>query len=328
MKKKIIVTVGPSIMDKHGIKAFVELGDFIYRINGAHGSIAFISNYVDRIRQSFPEAKILIDMPGNKIRLNNIERPITFKYGDKINLSRNNFNCSEFFPAVESDMRFSTNDGQDSFVVKYCDGDNIRFKSLSDGVLINNKGFTASGLNKSLPFLFEKDKQLLELMRLKSIDYAGLSFVRSLEDILSAEKISPSQKFMVKVETKAAIKDLDRILSHSDFIIIDRGDLSLDVGYEYVPYYIDYILKCKKKHNKIFIATQFLKFMETHPAPLLSEVNDLYNAFKKNIEGIQLSEETAIGHFPIECLKLIGKIMDSIYSQEKKDKLNVICNLN
>ena len=299
---------------------------FIYRINGAHGSLEFISKSIDRIRSILPNAKILIDLPGNKIRLNNIEKPIAIKYGDEINLSREHFNCSDFFDLVKNHMEFFTNEGQDTLLVIKHDRKSIQFKSLSNGVLLNNKGFTATGINKSLPFLFEKDKQLLQLIHLKSIDYAGLSFTRTYKDILTAKEYAGfNQQFMVKVETRDAIGDLKDIFSHSEYILIDRGDLSLEVGVENVPYYIDYVLKNKMAHNKIFIATQFLKFMETHPVPLLSEINDIYNTLQKDIEGIQLSEETAIGHFPVECLQVVSKIMDIIYSSNTRNKLNEIC---
>ena len=115
-----------------------------------------------------------------------------------------------------------------------------------------------------------------------------------------------------KVETLSAVKNIDEILINNDYILVDRGDLSTDVGLEKVPIFQNYIIQKANEHKKgFFLATQFLKNMELNPIPTIAEINDLYHTFSlPNISGIQLSEETAVGKFPRECLEIINLMID------------------
>lgn len=107
-------------------------------------------------------------------------------------------------------------------------------------------------------------------------------------------------------------------MKFTDRILIDRGDLSSEVSLLRLPYYQDLIIrKAKSKNVHVFLATQILKNMQTKPVPLIAEVIDLYNTLKKGIHGIQLSEETAIGDFPFECIGLISDMLKMV----KKEKL-------
>ena len=100
-----------------------------------------------------------------------------------------------------------------------------------------------------------------------------------------------------------------------EFILIDRGDLSTEIGIEKIPAYQRFIVnKALFCNKKVFLATQFLKSMELNPIPTIPEVIDLYNTLSSGIYGVQMSEETAIGQHPKECLDIIIKLMDEIDS--------------
>lgn len=120
------------------------------------------------------------------------------------------------------------------------------------------------------------------------------------------------------METKAAVDNLDQILQSVDHILVDRGDLSTEIGLEKVPSYQRFIVKKTLFYNKrVFLVTQFLKNMEDKPVPTIAEIVDMYNSLKMGIYGIQLSEETAIGKYPKECLKIIERMIQEVGSEVK-----------
>lgn len=315
--KKVIVTVGPSIVNGCGIKQIDGLGNYIYRINASHGELHHIESYIKYIRSEISNAAIMLDLPGNKIRTKNIEDPIVFTTNEILTLHAEQFNFPSFFRYLKKGMIMTANDGLNRFEVIDVNSSQIKVKALEEGNLKNNKGFHANGISSSLPFLFEKDIQLIELAKSNSLSYVALSFVRYTEDVKEAQsllgKSSPVQ-LICKIETKMALENLDSLLPAASLILIDRGDLSADIGLKNVPHAIEMILgKTREHRNKVFIATQFLKFMETHPIPLLSETSDLYNTLQLDIEGIQLSEETAVGKNPIGCLNFINSVWHTLH---------------
>jgi len=232
--KTVIVTVGPAILDFERLK-IVHLPHYIYRINGAYGTIADIDRQVFLLRQSVQNPAILLDLPGNKIR------------------------------------------------------------------------------EPNMPFLFERDRQILKLANTLKVDFVGLSYVRDVKDIEQGWWLAErGVEIIVKIETKLALENLDQIVSHRDayYFLLDRGDLAAEIGIEAVPKAQKHIIERVTLNNKkIFLATQFLKFMEVNAVPTIAEVNDLYNTLKLGVAGIQLSEETAVGRFPQKCLDLVNSFL-------------------
>jgi pyruvate kinase len=200
------------------------------------------------------------------------------------------------------------------FIVENVNEKEISFLSKSDGCLLLNNGFHIKKIYEKLPFLFQKDNDLIELSNKYKISYIGLSFVRNDDDVDEAKKLIDSDiKLISKIETRLAVDNINNILKKVDYILIDRGDLSADIGLEKLPAYQRFIIEKANFHNKkIFLATQFLKNMEDKPIPTIAEVIDMYNSFKMGIYGIQLSEETAIGKYPRECLEMIKTIIKEI----------------
>ena len=154
------------------------------------------------------------------------------------------------------------------------------------------------------------------------LDFVGLSFVRSIEDIKLKKLINTGIGVIPKVETLSAVKNIDDILKNNGSILVDRGDLSTDVGLENIPVFQEYIIKKANLFGTdVYLATQFLKSMEKKPIPTIAEVNDLFNTFKRfKVKGIQLSEETAVGAYPQACLDWIKLVMEKAnenYSMQK-----------
>ena len=316
--KKIIATVGPSLLHKVPITS-VHNERNIYRINGAHGSINDIEEYILTILEQVPTAEILMDLPGNKVRTANLGEPIKITKGEIFELGFEQSNYTEFYSHLTIGDIVWANDSIFEFSVHSIDSDRrvISFLSKSSGDLYNNKGMHVRGIHEDIPFLFNKDKALIDLANKYQLSFVGLSFVRHGADIREAKAlIDKNIKIISKVETKSAVDHLTEILQEVEFILIDRGDLSTEVGIEKIPAYQQFIVKKALYHNiKVFLATQFLKSMEVNPVPTIPEVIDLHNTLCSGIYGVQMSEETAIGQYPTECLDTIVKTMDEIEGQ-------------
>ncbi len=317
--KRIIATVGPSLLNDIPLTE-VHNPRNIYRINGAHGSIDDIENYICEIRTQVSDSEILMDLPGNKVRTANVDKAIAIKTGEFFELGFHQTNYPDFYSLLNKGNVVWANDSTFEFTVDSIDIKQkvIRFLSKSTGYLENNKGLHVRGIHDDMPFLFQKDEELIELANKHKLNYVGLSFVRNEQDILQAKDfINHGIKIISKVETKAAVVNLIAILKEVDFILVDRGDLSTEVGIEKIPAYQAHILnKALYFNKKVFLATQFLKNMETNPIPTIPEVIDLYNTLQMGIYGIQMSEETAVGKYPKECLEMIAKLMDEIELKE------------
>ncbi len=313
--KKIIVTVGPSLGNKVSIRE-VHSENIIYRINGALGDTHTIEENILKIKNQINDAKILLDLPGNKIRVTNLEYGfIEVESGKEFDVYFHQFNFKEFYKYIKVGDIILANDSIFKFEVVCIDKKNkkIKFKSYSSGRLLNNKGFHIKGINNRLPFLFERDFQLIELVNRYKLDFVGLSFVRDEKDIKLAKNLINNSQIIAKVETKKAVENLNNILNEVDYILIDRGDLSTEVGLFKIPVIQEQIIKKTLFFNKkIFLATQILKSMESTPIPTFPEIIDLYNAINKGIYGVQLSEETAIGDYPKKCLNVIKKILGEV----------------
>ncbi len=317
--KKIIATVGPALLHATPLKD-VHTDKNIYRINGAHGSIEDIEKYILEIRSQASDAKILMDLPGNKVRTANFENGyIDIEKDKEFSISFNQTNYQEFFQHLKVGADVWANDSIFRFSVKAIDIETakITFLSHSTGRLLNNKGMHVRGIHENIPFLFSKDKKLINLANKHKLDFVGLSFVRNAKDIKIAKKLIKHSEIISKVETLSAVNNLDEILEEVEYILIDRGDLSTEIGLQKVPSYQRFIIdKALYYNKKVFLATQFLKSMEHNPLPTIAETIDLYNTLKSGIYGIQMSEETAVGKYPKECLDVINNMMDEIKSED------------
>ena len=313
--KKVIVTVGPSFIHDNIIRDY-HSDNYIYRINGAHGTIKDIETYITLIRTQVPSAKILVDLPGNKIRTSRLDQPIVLKKNTNFFLSYEQTNFPDYYKYLSEGDIVYANDSIFMFEVKSISNGFIEFTSHSNGILKNNKGMHVRGINEKIPFLFDKDRSLIKLANEYEVAFVGLSFVRHKNDLLEAKRDINNCSIICKIETKLAVKNINELLDANEFFLVDRGDLSTEVGLTQLSYYQRYIMeKAIAKNRSLFLATQFLKNMEENPIPSIAEIIDLVNTMKQGITGIQLSEETAVGKYPIECLKIVKEVLESIENE-------------
>jgi len=307
------VTVGPSLF-KDNLLSKIHKSNFIYRINGAHGSIQAISKTIKDVHAAISNPVLLLDLPGNKVRTAQLEKGIAIESGKKFQLKPEQINYSKFHELLKKGDTVLANDSTFKFTVDEISGGVITFLSHSTGVLGPNKGMHLRGISDRLPFLFQKDSDLIQLANQEKVAFVGLSFVRTAADVREARAlISPTIEIISKIETIRAVENINSILEQVDRILVDRGDLSTEVTIERVASFQRFIIERAHFFNKeVYLATQFLKNMEEKPIPTIAEVIDLYNTLKMGVMGIQLSEETAVGAYPAECLDVIDRVQRTI----------------
>lgn len=312
--KKFILTVGPALLHEVPITE-VHSDKNIYRINGAHGSIADIEGYIEKIRSQVPGAEILMDLPGNKVRTKDVpNNGIELVKGEQFTIPNECFNYPDFYRHLKPGMTAWANDSVFEFEVIAVDDEKITFLSKSDGVLINGKGVHVRGMHKDIPFLFEKDKQLIQVANKYHLEYVGLSFVRSAENVKEAKALlAENVKIISKIETLDAVNDINNILPLVEYILVDRGDLSTDIGIINIPRYQKYIIEKAQYYDvKVFLATQVLKNMELKPIPTIGEIEALYEIYKSGVYGVQMSEETAVGKYVKETVGVLNDMFSSV----------------
>lgn len=312
--KKFILTVGPALLHEVPLKEIHDDRN-IYRINGAHGSIEDIEGYIAEIRSQVPGAAILMDLPGNKVRTRNVpNNGIELVKGEEFSIPSQCFNYPEFYRHLRLGMTAWANDSVYEFEVVSADADRITFLSKSDGVLINGKGVHIRGMHKDIPFLFEKDRELIRVANKYQLEYVGLSFVRSADNVREAKALlSEGIRVISKIETKDAVSDISNILPLVKYILVDRGDLSTDIGIMNIPRYQKYIIEKAQYYDvKVFLATQILKNMESKPIPTIGEVEALYEIYKSGVYGVQMSEETAVGKYVRETVAVLNDMFESV----------------
>lgn len=312
--KKFILTVGPALLHEIPITE-IHSDKNIYRINGAHGSIADIEGYIEKIRSQVPSAAILMDLPGNKVRTKEVpDNGIELVKGEQFTIPNECFNYPDFYRHLKPGMTAWANDSVFEFEVVAVDDEKITFLSKSDGVLINGKGVHVRGMHKDIPFLFEKDKQLIQVANKYHLEYVGLSFVRSAENVKEAKMLlAENIKIISKIETLDAVNDINNILPLVAYILVDRGDLSTDIGIINIPRYQKYIIEKAQYYDvRVFLATQILKNMESKPIPTIGEIEALYEIYKSGVYGVQMSEETAVGKYVKETVAILNDMFSSV----------------
>lgn len=314
--QKIILTVGPALGQKIPLTE-VHTEKNIYRINGAHGSVQEIEQMIQHIRQQIPEAEILLDLPGNKIRTANISEPIEVRAGECFTLRCDQFNYPNYYQHIAPGMVVWANDSVFEFIVEAVSNDQITFLSKSNGLLLNNKGMHVRGIHEHIPYLFEKDRALIALCNQYDLAYIGLSFVRSAANIQEVQNLlHANTKVISKIETLGAVDHLHEILKLVEYILIDRGDLSTEIDLVKVPRFQKYIIDTARYNNvRVFVATQVLKNMEEKPIPTIAEIDALYNLLKMGVYGIQMSEETAVGRYVKECVQMLELMHSEVDSE-------------
>ncbi|MBM3942280.1 MAG: pyruvate kinase [SAR202 cluster bacterium] len=323
-KTKIMVTIGPSSRERHVLRELIEAGMDCARLNFSHGTHAEHREVIQHLRELSVElhrpVAILQDLGGIKLRLGKIAEPYRLNRGDEVwiipdpSSSRTNF-LPFPEPGVLKNLRVDDliyiADGTICLEVLATRGLEIQCRVRNGGVVSSNKGVNLPGVRIDLPVLTEKDKVDLKFGVAQDVDWVGVSFVRTVEDILEAKaylsSIGSKALVMAKLEKREGIQphNLEGIMKEVDGVMVARGDLGVEIPMEEVPLFQKTIVKqANEAARTSCIATQMLRSMVDSPTPTRAEVSDIANAVLDGCDSILLSDETAMGHYPVEAVRV------------------------
>lgn len=309
---EVIATVNTHLLTPKSLRGLAASGATILRINGSHAKPSEIGFYARAIRKALGRrVRVLMDLPGNKIRSADLSQPIVLAAGKSFELRPEQLNYPKFLSHLSRGDVLLANDSLFRFEVLEASAARAVLRSATDGLLTSNKGIHLTGKHPPMPFLFARDRELIREAKKHGLDALGLSFVRDAEDVREAKAAITGSTLglIVKVETAAAVANLDEVLAGADEFLVDRGDLSCDVGIENVERFQKMILRRGKAlGKKVYFATQFLHSMVKNNVPLIAEACGLSDAIAAGVDGVQMSEETAVGQHPFEVLETVRRM--------------------
>ena len=328
IKTKIVCTIGPASSSYEKIEKLIQGGMDVARLNFSHGSHKEHHQVIENIRQASLKANesvaVLQDLGGPKIRIGKIEKePIFLKKGSSFILTnrevpgdeqRVSVTFSSLPLKVKKGDRIFLADGTLELKVKELTPTDIICRIIRGGELTSHKGINIPNISMDIPSLTEKDYQDILFGIENKVDFIGLSFTRNAEDVLRARKFLKENgaediSLIAKIEKKEAVDNLKEIIETSDGIMIARGDLGVEIPLENVPLVQKNIIKmCNLPGKPVITATQMLMSMVNVPRPTRAEVTDVANAILDGTDAIMLSEETAIGNYPLEAVETMNKI--------------------
>lgn len=346
-KTKIIATMGPASIDKKVLKEMILQGVNVCRLNFSHGSHEVHKETIELIREINDElhsnVAILGDLQGPKIRTGKMNEHVELIQGSSVTIKTSeivgtaeafSINYSQLPQDVQKGERILLDDGKLMLEIESTNGkDEIIAKVIFGGVLTSNKGVNLPNTKISMPCLTDKDLVDLDFAIAHKLDWIGLSFVRSSEDIIELKTIiaknNANAKVIAKIEKPEALEDIDAIITETDAIMVARGDLGVEVPYQNVPLIQKMLInKCVKRAKPVIVATQMMESMIVSSSPTRAEVNDVANAVLDGADAVMLSGETSVGAYPVEVIKAMANIVkemetfDGIYSKEEFPERN------
>lgn len=327
-KTKIVATIGPSTDSKEMLRRLIQRGVNVCRLNFSHLNHEKAREIITSIKEINQElhkhTAILADLQGPKIRTGELQEPIKLKRGKEVvfctkkKVDTIHISYSNFAKDVKPKDIILLDDGKMSLkVVSTNNKDTVRLKVVFGGRLYSFKGVNMPNTNITLPCLTKKDRRDLEFILNEKIEWIGLSFVRSAEDIKKIKRIikrkKATHKVIAKIEKPQAIKELDSIIEQAEAIMVARGDLGVEVPTQKVPAYQKRIVeKCIIASKPVVIATQMLESMTTNPRATRAEVNDVANSVIDGADALMLSGETSIGKHPLKSVDTMRKIIRDV----------------
>lgn len=332
-KTKILATIGPSSSTREQIEKLIDAGVDGFRFNFSHGTHEEHKERYDIVRKLEKEKKvhisILADMQGPKLRVGEFKDDKVFlKEGqsfvldmDKVpgDVTRVNLPHPEIFAAVKPGDDLLLNDGSIVLEVEEANDHMMRTTVKVGGYLSSHKGVNLPNTQLNISAITEKDKEDLKFALKLGVDWIGMSFVQSADDVRYARELIGDKAWLIsKLEKPSAIDDLEQIIELSDAIMVARGDLGVECPLPTVPVLQKRIVTaCRKYARPVIVATQMLESMINNPSPTRAEVSDVATAVYDGADVVMLSAESAAGKYPVEAVKM----MNSIITQVEADPL-------
>lgn len=330
-KTKIVCSIGPSSNTLDTFKAMVQAGMNVARINFSHATVEECETVINLVKEINKEDNnhiaIMYDTKGPDFRTGNLlNGEIELKEGEIIQIVKENIagtneritvNYKSAIDTIQIGDIILIEDGNFKLQVINKDSESLSCEILVGGILGERKGINVPGVDLEEPFLSEIDIKDIKYACNNDGDFIALSFVSCKEDVLSVRELiateGSSMKIISKIESITAISNIDEIIDASDGIMVARGDLGVEVPMCELPILQkDIIKKCRQKGKFCIVATEMLSSMTKKARPTRAEVSDVANAVLDGTDAVMLSNETTIGKYPLEAVKIMAETVENV----------------
>ncbi|CAN5761843.1 pyruvate kinase [soil metagenome] len=334
-KTKIVATLGPALDDRAKLRAALEAGIDVVRLNFSHGEHDDHARRVRDVRETATGLErniaVLADLQGPKIRLGLLpDDGIELENGSEVTLlpgveelddytSEGQVALPVVYEALGDDCEpgamILIDDGSIRLVVSRASHDEVVARVVAGNVAKSRKGVNLPGVRVSAPSVTAKDREDLKVAVDLGCDWVALSFVRKPEDLIEARELvgdhGGEAPLVAKLERPEAIENLEAIVDASDAVMVARGDLGVEIGAERVPAIQKEIIAEANRRNKpVVTATEMLDSMINSPRPTRAEASDIANAIFDGTDAVMLSGETAAGRYPVEAVRTMARICE------------------
>jgi pyruvate kinase len=323
-RTKIVATLGPASASEELVLGLARAGMDGARLNFSHGTHEQHAEYARVVRKAQDEVgrpiPLIADLQGPKLRIGELEAPVELDPGDEVFVTGDGARDGELpvRPAVVGQVLqpghdILIDDGMVRLRVEAVEAGRARCAVVVGGVVAEHKGVNVPGVPVPIPSLTRKDAEDLEFALGLGVDFVALSFVRSVADVRDLKSLieqagSPAH-VIAKIEKAEAVDALVPILDESDAVMVARGDLGVEIGPEVVPLLQKRIIRAALDRGKpVITATQMLESMVHQQEPTRAEASDIANAVLDGTSALMLSEETAIGEYPLEAVRTMNRI--------------------
>ena len=329
-RAKIVATLGPATSTYESVRAIIDAGVDVARMNLSHGDYTVHETNFANVRKAAEDAgrpvAILVDLQGPKIRLGKFANgPHDLAVGDIFKITIEDIPgtkeiVSTTFKGLPQDVNpgdfLLIDDGKVKVQVVEKDDIVVTTKVIVAGPVSNNKGINLPGVAVNVPALSEKDEADLRWGLRIGADLIALSFVRDAKDVQRAHVIMAEEgrrvPIIAKIEKPQAVEHLEGIVDAFDGIMVARGDLGVELPLEAVPIVQKRAVDIARRMAKpVIVATQMLESMINSPVPTRAETSDVANAVLDGADAVMLSGETSVGEYPVVVVETMARIVAS-----------------
>ncbi len=326
-KTKIIATLGPATQELERIRALIQAGANVFRLNMSHAKPEWCRHMAQLVRQAAGEEEaqiaLLMDLKGPTIRTGDLSTPLQLRAGDHVEFllvvgdAQLPLSTSVNYPGLYADLRVGDTVVLDNGVLEMkvltLSPERIICQALNDGMLGSRRHINLPGVKVNLPPLAAQDYMDLDLAAELGCEFVAMSFVRDASHLRLLRKEIDNRglraAIVAKFEDQQALRHRDEIIGACDVVMVARGDLGIEARMEELPIIQSRLVKeCLRRGRIVIVATHMLESMIENPAPTRAEVTDVANAVCEQTDAIMLSGETSSGHHPVRCVQAMDKI--------------------
>jgi pyruvate kinase len=329
-RAKIVATLGPASSSYDQIRAIIEAGVDVARMNLSHGSHDVHEQIYRDVRKAASDLDkpvgVFVDLQGPKIRLSKFkDGPVLLEKGATFKITTDEIEgdvniCGTTFKGLPADVKVGDflliDDGKVKLRAIEVTDTTVTTEVEIPGQISNNKGINLPGVAVNVPALSEKDENDLRWALRLGVDMVALSFVRGSSDIERVHEIMREEgrkiPVIAKIEKPQAVDNLEEIIDAFDAIMVARGDLGVELPLEQVPLVQKRAVELARRWAKpVIVATQMLESMISSSIPTRAETSDVANAVLDGADALMLSGETSVGSFPVETVSTMARIIQS-----------------